>query len=130
MGLTLRAHSGDISICLLKPEAPAPADILSKPMTYFMRTHDEVTLICPTALAPRDAVKTEDGWMAIEFFGPFDFGVTGILVQVAEPLAKAGVPIVALSTFGTDYILIKHEKRVVAFDTLRKAGHIIDAAQS
>lgn len=130
MGLTLRAHSGDISICLLKPETPAPADILSKPMTYFMRTYDEATLICPTALAPHDAIKTEGGWMAIEFLGPFDFGVTGILVQVTEPLAHAGVPIVALSTFGTDYILIKHEKRAVAFDTLHKAGHIIDAAQS
>jgi uncharacterized protein len=113
-----------MSLCKLPPDAAAPADILAKPFTYFFRTHDEATLICPTALAPKN-VKTESGFISIEFVGPFEFALTGILTQVANPLAAAGVSIIALSTFNTDYILIKADKREAAIAAIKQAGHII-----
>lgn len=97
MPLTLRIYGEELSLCRLALDAQAPADILKNPFTYFFRTRDEATLICPTALAPKN-VKTEGGFIAIEFVGPFEFALTGILTQVANPLAAAGVSIVALST--------------------------------
>lgn len=125
MALTLRYYDDLLSMCLLDQAAPAPINILAHSMTYFMRTRDETTLICPTTLVPNNVLKQEDGWIAIEFVGPFTFGETGILAQVANPLAAAGIAIIALATFGTDYILIKADKREAAIDALRKAGHII-----
>src|SRR5947208_1793846 len=111
MSLTLRFYSDALSICSLDPVGTAPADILAHSLTYFMRTADEATLICPTKLVPANVLKAEAGWIAIEFVGPFAFTETGILAQVANPLAAAGVAIIVLSTFGTDYVLIKADKR-------------------
>src|ERR1700722_10992270 len=110
MPLTLRIHDEAISTCLLEPSTPAPVDILAHPLTCFMRTREETTLICPTSLVPPH-VKTESGFIAIEIVGPFGFGETGILAQVANPLATATVSITALVTFASDYVLIKAEQR-------------------
>jgi hypothetical protein len=57
--------------------------------------------------------------------GPFDFGLTGILASVLNPLAEAGVGIFALSTFDTDYVLVKEENVEKAVEALRKVGHIV-----
>ncbi|MGE3623663.1 MAG: ACT domain-containing protein [Bdellovibrionales bacterium] len=128
MGLTLRVYEEPISLCQLPSDVAAPASILTQPFTYFFRTRDEATLICPTALVPEN-VKTEHGFLAIEFVGPFDFALTGILTQVANPLADAGVSIVALSTFTTDYILIKAAHCDTALTAIRRAGHtVLEAA--
>jgi len=109
-------------VCKLAPSAPIPVDILTWEFTVFLRTPDEVTLICPTTIAPI-AVKVESGWIALELVGPFDFGQTGILMQVAKPLAASGVAIYALSTFNTDYVLVKADKRTLAQEALQKTGH-------
>lgn len=124
MGLTLRFHDEELSMCLLEPGTPAPATILAQPLTSFMRTQDETTLICPTRLVP-SYIKIESGWIALEFVGPFPFDATGILTQVATPLAQAGIAIIALATFATDYVLIKADKREDATAALQAAGHTI-----
>lgn len=126
MPLTLRVDDTPLSTCLLEQGTPAPIEILAHPMTYFMRTREEVTLICPTALVPPH-IKSEGGWIGLEFIGPFDFNETGILTQVANPLAEAGISILALATFGTDYVLIKAEHRSKAIETLKKAGLVVQA---
>ena len=100
MGLLLRVHTVDLSVCKLKPRAAVPAKILDMPFTMFFRTGDEATLVCPTAVVP-ECDDIERGYHALELIGPFDFALTGILVQVADPLAKAGVSILPLSTFAT-----------------------------
>jgi len=130
MPLTLRIHSEPLSLCQLAPDASVPADIIAHPMTGFFRTHDEVTLWCPTSLAPKNA-KTESGFIALEFIGPFEFALTGILTQIANPLAAAGVSIVPLSSFSTDYILIKADQQQAAIEAIQKAGHtLIGATES
>lgn len=65
----------------------------------------------------------ESGWTALELEGPFSFSTTGVLASFAHPLAEAQIPIFAISTFNTDYVLVKAQdlKRVVA--ALRVAGH-------
>ncbi len=122
MPLTLRFHPEHLALCKLASTAPVPSDILAHPLTCFFRTRKEATLICPSALAPQD-VESEPGWIALEFVGAFDFALTGILTQVATPLAEVGISIFALSSFTTDYVLIKSENRDAAIAALRQAGH-------
>jgi hypothetical protein len=124
MPLEVRFHDTALSICQLPQGSDAPTGILRHPFSAFFRTHDEVTLICPTGLVPH-GVKAEHGFIPFGLLGSFDFGLTGILTQVANPLAGAGVSIVALSTFDTDYVLIKAEQRTKAIDALRRAGHTV-----
>jgi hypothetical protein len=124
MSLQVRFHDIALSVCKLPHGTDAPIDILAHPFTSFFRTHDEVTLICPTGLVPQNA-EAENGFVPFELVGPFEFNLTGILTQVANPLAAAGVSIVALSTFNTDYVLIKADHRAKATEALRKAGHVI-----
>lgn len=125
MSLVVRLYDAALSICRLPLGSEAPADILRHPFSAFFRTRDEVTLICPTALVPR-VVKAEHGFIPFGLVGPLPFELTGILTQVANPLAEAGVSIVALSTFDTDYVLVKAAQRMQAIDALRRAGHTVE----
>lgn len=122
MPLTLRFHEVELAVCRLEPSAPVPVSALAEPFAAFLRTHNEATLVCPAHIAPHSS-KTELGWMALELVGQFDFALTGILTQVTIPLAEAGIPIFALSSFDTDYVLIKADKRLLAEAALVKAGH-------
>ena len=65
----------------------------------------------------------EPGWRALAVAGPLDFGLTGILASLASPLAAAGVSIFAISTYDTDYVLVREQALAVAIDALRAAGH-------
>lgn len=129
MPLTLRFHNQLLTMCQLPIGAPVPVDILTRPMTAFFRTHDETTLLCSSALAPKNA-KSESGFIAIELVGPFAFNATGILTQIANPLAAANIAIVPFSTFNTGYILIKTDRRQTAIEALKNAGHTIIEAGS
>ena len=68
-------------------------------------------------------VPTEPGWRALQVDGPLDFMLTGVLASLALPLADAGISIFAISSYDTDYVLVKQDKLAGAIDTLRKAGH-------
>lgn len=82
--------------------------------------------MCPAALTPKNTAKVESGFIALELVGPFAFDQTGILIQVTAPLAAAGVSIVSLSSFNTDYVLIKADQWEAAIAALKKAGHRVD----
>jgi hypothetical protein len=125
MSLHVRFHDTALSVCLHPQGSKAPVDILERRFAAFFRTNDEVTIVCPTELVPSNA-KSEHGFVPSELIGPFEFGFTGILTQVAYPLAAAGVSIVPLSTFNTDYVLIKADRRQKAMEALRQAGHKVE----
>jgi hypothetical protein len=124
MALHIRFHDAALSICQLPLNSQLPIEIFREQFSYFFRTHNEVTLICPTAVVPQNS-KAEHGFVPFEVVGPFEFNVTGVLTQVANPLTAAGVSIVALSTFNTDYVLIKFDHRDKAIEALRRAGHTV-----
>jgi len=86
------------------------------------RTAGELSIVCAENAVP-PGVKCERGWRIFEIEGPFDFAATGILVSAAAPLAEAGVPIFAISTFDTDYVLVKQEHAGNAVRALESAGH-------
>ena len=86
------------------------------------RTADELSIVCDSTIQlPSD--KMASNWSCLQITGTLDFSLTGILAGVATTLADAGVSIFAISTFDTDYILIKTAKLPVAIDALRAAGH-------
>ncbi len=83
---------------------------------------DELSVVCPQELVPED-VRSEGGWRALKLEGPFEFSEVGVLASVAAPLAEAEVGIFAVSTFDTDYVLVKREQLQPAVAALRGRGH-------
>ena len=89
------------------------------------RTEDELSVVCPEEYVPED-VSREPGWRALRLEGPLDLSMVGILSSVAAPLAEAGASIFAVSTFDTDYVLVKGSQLDLAVDTLRENGHRVE----
>jgi uncharacterized protein len=83
------------------------------------RTRDELSIVCEESKVPAE-VKAERGWRCLKVEGPLDFGLTGILSSLAQPLAEAKISIFAISTFDTDYILVKQENLPKALAILSK----------
>jgi hypothetical protein len=110
-------------------QLPAHADTPQIPADRFhcvIRTPDELSGVCPVDTVPVHA--TVDGnWRCLQFVGPFDLTLTGIMVQVAQPLANAGVPIFTLATYNTDYILVPQARLEQALTALRQAQITVHA---
>ncbi len=87
------------------------------------RVRDELSIVCQEDLLPYGA-PAERGWLALKLEGPFPFTMTGVLASFIAPLAEAEIPIFAISTFDTDYVLIKRENLDQAVVTLSAAGHM------
>lgn len=110
-----------LAVCRLAPDAAIPS-WAAGPFFSITRTADELSVVCPEDAVPAD-VRCESGWRAFQVAGPLDFSLTGILAAIAAPLAAAGVSIFAVSTFDTDYVLVKEANLARAIDALREAGH-------
>ncbi len=113
---------GAFAVCRLAPDAPVPDWALRNGFASVVRTADELSAVCPMADVP-PGTKMEGPWICIKLEGPFPFDQVGVLTSVLDPLAAAGIPILALSTFDTDYVLVKAGQRDAATAALTKAGH-------
>ena len=121
----LRVLAGRYAICRLAPDTEAPARYFS-----VTRTPEELSVVCAESDVPAGA-PCEPGWCVLQVAGPLDFNLTGVLAAIAVPLAQAGVSIFALSTFDTDYVLVKDENLERALEALRTAGHgVVDLGES
>ena len=91
---------------------------------YFIgRTDEELSLVCRTEDTPAGTTAREDGWRGFRVQGTLDFSLTGILSKLATVLADAGIGIFAVSTYDTDYILVKRENLDRAVEALKAAGY-------
>ena len=91
---------------------------------YFIgKTDEEISLVCPTAEVPAQTLEREDGWKGFRIQGQLDFSLIGILSKLSGILADSGVGIFAVSTFNTDYILVKKENFRRAEQALTAAGY-------
>jgi hypothetical protein len=97
-----------LSICRLGPEEPVPqwAAELREGFVSVTRTTDELSIVCPQAAVP-PGTRSEDGFRALKVEGPIPFEQTGVLASLAGPLADAGIPIFAIATYDTDYVLVR-----------------------
>lgn len=124
--LRLVVHEGRHAVCQVDPDRGVPAWVLGRPFFAVVATAGELSAIVPQERVP-EGVKAERGWRLLSLAGPFPFEATGILASVLQPLAAAGVGILALSTFDTDVVLVKEERLGDAVAALREAGHTVDA---
>ena len=104
--LTLTVLPDRYAVCRLEPGTPPPQWAMQGEFWSLTQAKDELSIVCAEKYLPRD-VSSVSGWRAFRFEGPLDFGLFGIVVSVAEPLAKAGVGIFPIATHETDYMLVK-----------------------
>ncbi len=123
--LVLSLLSDRLAVCRLAPGAPIPAPPTEGGLWSVTRTADELSLVLPEAEAPATG-KIEPGWRALKVAGPLDFSLTGILASLAVPLAEARISLFAISTFDTDYVLVRAVDLERAQEVLKAAGHKID----
>ncbi|MBI3543950.1 MAG: ACT domain-containing protein [Deltaproteobacteria bacterium] len=123
--LSLSTLSDSLAVVRLAPGTPVPGWVLAVGGAFssVTRTADELSIVCAESAVPLGEARVEGGWRALKVAGPLDFGLTGVLASLASPLAAAGVSIFAVSTFDTDYVLVRGEKLDAARTVLERAGH-------
>ncbi len=113
------------AIVRLHPDAGVPDWVEGGHFWSVTRSDSELSVVCREEDVPEDA-SAERGWCALEVAGPLDFSLTGVVASLVSPLADAAVPIFVLSTFDTDYLLVREPDLPRAAEALRGAGHTID----
>lgn len=97
----------------------------SAPFCFVGKTDEEISLVCETALVPAGALQREDGWKAFRIAALLDFSLIGVLSKISTLLADSQIGIFVVSTFNTDYVLIKEEQFGKALSCLQNAGYEI-----
>ena len=120
--MELQVLPGAFTVC--KVAGMEGVDIAA-PFCFTARTDGEWSLTCETERVPPHTVAREDGWRMLRIIGTLDFSLVGILAAVSAVLAEAKVGIFAVSTYDTDYILMKADRLSEGLDALRRAGYTI-----
>lgn len=116
---------GRYAVCRFTPSEPLPpwAEPLRDGRLYSSTiTRAEASVVCPEDRVPADA-QAERDWVLLSVRGPLDFSLVGILAALLAPLKDAGVSVFAMSTYDTDYLLVKHEELENAVRALEAACH-------
>ena len=124
--LNLTVLDQTLAVCRLSPSAPLPPPPPNCELWVATLTHEELSLVLPQADAD-PTWQAETDWRALKVIGPLDFSLTGILANLSTTLAEAGLSIFAISTFDTDYILVRQTGLNEAVNALRQAGHAVTA---
>ena len=121
MKLKMSLLPGEFAVCRLAPEGSI--DWAKGEFFSITKTRDELSVVCLQSLVPAD-VKHESNWSILKIEGPLDFSLIGILSKISSVLAEKEISIFAISTFDTDYILVKSDKLTEAKDALKEVGII------
>jgi hypothetical protein len=113
---------GPYAIVRLSSDAPIPQWAAEGEFTSITRTADELSIVCPIGNLPPE-VNSQHRWVGLKLQGPFPFSMTGVLLSFIEPLSSKSIPIFAISTFDTDYVLVQEEFIGVTLRALDEAGH-------
>lgn len=92
---------------------------------FLSKTDEELSLVCQTKYVPENNIACENGWRAFRIQGILDFSLIGILSKISTLLAESKIGIFAISTFNTDYILVRENQFELALEVLKKAGYSI-----
>lgn len=111
-----------LAICRLGSADDLPAAIGGASFWSATRTSEELSLVIPEDHIP-PGCRCERGWRAFQVAGPLDLTLTGVLNAITAPLAQAGISLFALSTYDTDYVLVREKDLDEAIAALSQAGH-------
>ncbi|MDO8452783.1 MAG: ACT domain-containing protein [bacterium] len=124
MNLTLKILSSTFAVCQLPRESDIPSWATKGALSSITKTNNELSVVCEQELIP-EGVKADKDWRALMVQGPLDFSLVGILANLSSILASAGVSIFAISTYDTDYLLVKEESLEKAIEALSASGHTV-----
>jgi uncharacterized protein len=128
-GLALSLLPGTFAVCRLPADAPLPRWAQRRTrFSALIRTPDELCVVCDQLTVPKK-VRAEGGWSLMQVKGPLDFSLVGVLASLALPLAQAGVSVFAISTYDTDYLLVRQAELGRAEQALLKAGHRLEGSR-
>lgn len=118
--MNLKVVDGDFSVCKIK----SIDEVNFKDTFVFVSvTDEEISLVCNTAYVPKDCLAVEHGWKGFRIEGNLDFSLVGILSRISAVLAEHNISIFAVSTFNTDYVLVKEEQMYRAIEVLKENGY-------
>jgi hypothetical protein len=112
----------DFTVCQVKDYSLVNLD---SEYSFIEKTDEEKSLVCITSEVPQNTIQRDDGWKAFRIQGVLDFSLIGILAKIATILADNGISIFAVSTYNTDYVLIKKENYQKALEVLQTTGYKI-----
>lgn len=125
----LEALPGRFAIWRLPPDAPLPQVMPTAEWVFVARTPDEVSLLLPAQVSPpADAQPGPGQWRAWRVAGALDFALVGVLADLTHALAQAGIPLLAVSTFDTDYVFVPAPQAAAAVRAWRAAGWVVPPA--
>ncbi len=122
--LALTVLDKKYAIHRLDPDANIPGTIFGSQFYSISRTDEELSIVCEADIHI-DSVKTSASWSCIKVIGPLDFSLTGILAGISATLADAKISLFAISTFDTDYFLVKSRELSKALHAIKDAGYVI-----
>jgi putative acetyltransferase len=125
--LNLMLLSDTFAVCRLGSDAPIPPWATAGGLFSITRTADELSVVCCQDAVPQ-GIPCERGWRCLRVAGTIPFSVVGVLASLTAPLAEAGISVFAISSFDTDYLLVKSADLGRAVDVLRRRGHTIQGA--
>lgn len=120
--MELKKLNQDFSVCKVEDYSLVNLDA---EYVFIGKTSDEKSLVCFSDDVPPNVIQRDDGWRGLCIRGVLDFSLVGILSGISAVLSDSGVPIFAVSTYNTDYILIKAENYQKALDVLKRSGYKI-----
>ena len=112
----------DFSVCRVKDYSLVDLD---SEFCFIGKTDNEQSLVCVTSEVPSNTIKRDDGWKAFCVQGILDFSLIGVLAKISAVLAEHDIPIFAVSTYNTDYVLVKEENYQKGLKALESAGYKI-----
>jgi hypothetical protein len=121
-GMEIKALTYDFSVCKVKT---IDSKYMEQEFCFIGKTDEELSLVCQTEYAPTEFIESDDGWRAFRIQGILDFSLIGILAPIAQILADNKIGIFAVSTYNTDYVLVKKEIFQQALDVLKSSGYTI-----
>ena len=125
MNLKLTILENLYTIHRFPPNHKIPDQVYESEFYSISKSEEELSVACSSSIH-LNSEKSEVGWSCIKVIGPLDFSLTGILAEISAVLAKSEISIFAISTFDTDYILVKSEKQPFAQKALLEAGYTFD----
>jgi len=120
--LTLRLLPDSFAVHQLKPEMAIPPAVLDSQPWFMAQTEDELSIVCKSDVFVQSE-KFEPDWSCFQVVGPLDFTLVGILARISDTLARERISIFAISTFNTDYILVKRSDVDRALKVLKAEGY-------
>lgn len=98
---------------------------------FIGKTDEEISLVCEESSIPSDCIECEKGWKAFKIKGTLDFALMGILAKIATLLAENNISIFAISTYNTDYILVKKDSFRNAITVMKENNYkVINSDES